>query len=802
MLKQSHLRMIALVLCLVMMFSLAACGGANDEADLTPEPQAESEYAYKSEFTKISTSAEWGITPAVFTDDGFFATGMEKVGRMEVPEGQTEEYEGQYDIYGSILYFVSYDGKAERLPNFVPTPPEENTEGYRDFNSYHNFGKPAVNSEGKLVALEDSYTGWYDGPDDAYGSDESWNYYQYREEYSILILDTDGTELSRQPVNYDTSNAYINSYSAICDANDNLLVTSDQKILAIAPDGEIAYMIDCQNYVDNLIRTQDGTVAVMTYGNLGPELCPVDLETRSLGSAYPIPNEAWSLIPGSAGYDFYYTSGLYLYGFKLGEEEPVRILNWMDCDINGDSMNGNSVSVREDGSIVGVISEYYAETTENQIFTISRVPADSLPKKEILTVAQIEYSNYELNNRIIRFNRSHDDVRLEIKDYSLYNTEEDYSIGMTKFMTEVTAGNIPDIIPMSSLSYKQLAAKGVLEDLYPYIDADRDLKREDFFPNLLAALEVGGGLYQVTPAFSVETLVGASSIVGDTPGWTYEEFNEALQKMPEGCTPLEPYITRDTVLSSLLYADMDSYVDWSTGQVRFDSDDFKQLLQFAKEFPADFAWDGYEETESTEERVMQGKQMLMQSYLYSLDSLLYNNMTFGGSSTYIGWPTSRGVGSIMRIDTGYAMSSKCSNKEAAWEFLRGMLTEEGQADVYMIPSNRNVFDAKLKDLMTPKYFTNADGSYVLDENGERVQQARGQYIDNNGELQNIYCMTQEQADQILSVIETCTKVANYDTSIFDIVNEQAQAFFADQKSIDDVVRLIQSKANIYVNEQR
>ena len=54
----------------------------------------------------------------------------------------------------------------------------------------------------------------------------------------------------------------------------------------------------------------------------------------------------------------------------------------------------------------------------------------------------------------------------------------------------------------------------------------------------------------------------------------------------------------------------------------------------------------------------------------------------------------------------------------------------------------------------------------------------------------------------MQIIETCTKIANYDTSIYDIVNEQAQAFFADQKSVDEVVRLIQSKANIYVNDQR
>ena len=71
-----------------------------------------------------------------------------------------------------------------------------------------------------------------------------------------------------------------------------------------------------------------------------------------------------------------------------------------------------------------------------------------------------------------------------------------------------------------------------------------------------------------------------------------------------------------------------------------------------------------------------------------------------------------------------------------------------------------------------------------------------------GEEHNIYAMTREQADEILEIIETCTKVASYDTDIYDIVNEQAQAYFAGQRSLDEVARLIQSKANIYVNEQR
>ena len=577
----------------------------------------------------------------------------------------------------------------------------------------------------------------------------------------------------------------------------------EMTLQAIAPDGSIAWSMQLDNYVNSMVTLADGSVAVMVYGDRGPELRPIDFEKKELGESFPIPDSAWTLFPGDENYDFYYTSGMFLYGFKLGEAEPVPVLNWMSCDINGDSVASQALKISSDGSIMGITTDYSGGSIDTQLFTLTRVPADSLPKKQILTVAQLEYNpDYQLTNRMVRFNRSHDNVRLEYLDYSQYNTENDYSAGITKFNTEVMAGNLPDIIPTNQIAYRQIASKGLLEDLYPYLDKDPELKREDFFPNLLSALEVNGGLYQVVSGFSVETLCGAASIVGDTPGWTYDDFNAALEKMPEGCTPLEPYVTRDQVMSSLLYADMDSFVDWTTGKVNFESDNFKQLLQFVKQFPAEYNWDEHDNSESTQDLLRQGRQMLTQTYLYGLDSILWNGANFGGQATYIGWPTSSGVGSIMRFENGFAMSRSCADKDAAWEFFRSMLTESGQTNQYNIPSNRNVFNKQLEDFMTPRYRKDADGNILLDENGEKIEESRGGWIDDSGVEHHIYAMTQEQADEVLSIIETCTKVASYDTSIYDIVNEQAQAFFADQKSVDEVARLIQSKANIYVNEQR
>ena len=101
------------------------------------------------------------------------------------------------------------------------------------------------------------------------------------------------------------------------------------------------------------------------------------------------------------------------------------------------------------------------------------------------------------------------------------------------------------------------------------------------------------------------------------------------------------------------------------------------------------------------------------------------------------------------------------------------------------------------------YQKDENGNYVLDENGNKIEVSRSGMSWGNGDNYiDIYATTQEQADKLWELITTTTKVADYSSSIYDIVNEQTPAFFSGQKSAEEVARLIQNKANIYVNEQR
>jgi hypothetical protein len=282
--------------------------------------------------------------------------------------------------------------------------------------------------------------------------------------------------------------------------------------------------------------------------------------------------------------------------------------------------------------------------------------------------------------------------------------------------------------------------------------------------------------------------------------------------MPEGCQPFSESTTRSTILNSCLNMEMGSLVDWNTGECHFDSETFTDILEFAKIFPATaesqgfggFGWGfGGGSGETEEDRIAQGKQMLMQTWMYNFDSFQMYNAMFGGNATFIGFPTSQGVGNaIMFQDSGYAISAKCANKDAAWQFLRVLFGKDYQASSFMgFPTNMDVFEEDLAEAMTPEYEKDENGNYILDENGQKIEAPRSSWGWGSSATQ-LYALSQEEADDIRALVSGTDRVWGADQGILDTVTAEAEAFFAGQKSAQEVAKLVQSKLTIYVNEQR
>lgn len=399
-----------------------------------------------------------------------------------------------------------------------------------------------------------------------------------------------------------------------------------------------------------------------------------------------------------------------------------------------------------------------------------------------------------------QFNRTHTDVKIEVRNYF----DEDSSSGKDRLFTEIAAGKVPDIIDLGNdltfstrLPYRTLVQKGLLENLWPYIENDPDLGREGIVEAPLKAAEVDGGLYAIFNRVSINTLIGAESVVGDRNSWTLEDLQEAFAAMPENSTILQFFFTRYDMFYYMFQMSIDSYVDWETGECTFTGEKFKAALEFINSFPdnTDTLYTDYEEMniEATDRRI-HGRQMLSTcdlSYPYEIQALdAYYGLD--GHAAFIGYPTEDGTaGSSFQIHGArLALSSTCKNKEAAWEFLRQLLLPQYKNTTLLeqntlsgFPVNRADYDLLKKlDMEIGRKATTVSYSY--------------------GPLIKIQKATMEEFQRYEDFINHVDKIDLYDGEIYGIVLELAGAYFAGDKTLDETVDLIQRRVTLYVNEAR
>ena len=86
-----------------------------------------------------------------------------------------------------------------------------------------------------------------------------------------------------------------------------------------------------------------------------------------------------------------------------------------------------------------------------------------------------------MKEKLINFNKNNSQYRINIKDYSAYDTMEDYTQGLTRLNADIVSGDVADIMVLSSqMPVESYISKGIFEDLTPYLEKDTEVKKEDF----------------------------------------------------------------------------------------------------------------------------------------------------------------------------------------------------------------------------------------------------------------------------------------------------------------------------------
>jgi ABC-type glycerol-3-phosphate transport system substrate-binding protein len=606
------------------------------------------------------------------------------------------------------------------------------------------------------------------------------------------------TDVSPQ-VNEDLENNIV-SYMAV-DGEGNIYLCGSGQIWLYDKEGLYQGKIPVSGYISALETGTDGKVYLLFNDTEKYQLVEIDFREQKLGKAYgniPFMTRGFAALPSQES--FLLNDEDSLWHYDLTTQSAEKLLDYMECDI--DSQDILEIGESEDGTILLISAEFMSADPKTKLITLTKTPADQVKEKEIVTVASLRGVG-GLKEAILAFNQQSDRYRVVYKSYGeeseLQASDTPGSTGgAIAMMHDITGENGPDLLFFfpDEVDMAAYASKGVFQDINMFLDNSDKLHRDDLVESVVNAFTYDGKLVSLPVNFTLQSMIAKTSMVGDTSGWTIDDLEALMERYPDQRAFSDG--SKEHILETCLANHVESYIDWEAGTCDFRTDGFLDLLTFCNEFQGT--------TGSVPDSL--GAAIDMQQNVCLAEEVALRNMygyhyimaAVGEPITFIGYPTKEGFsGHYIQTQRGsFGISAMSKHQEGAWEFLQFQLLQEAdERDGF--PVRKGALENLFTDAMTPIYQTDENGNQILDENGNPVERVRGGLSDGFNSVM-WYAATEQEIDNLRTMIDEAKPLDAGILVIMNIVQEESAAYFAGQKTLDEVVELIQNRAQLYVQE--
>lgn len=421
----------------------------------------------------------------------------------------------------------------------------------------------------------------------------------------------------------------------------------------------------------------------------------------------------------------------------------------------------------------------------------------------VLTLALT--GNPEIQDVIDAFNAADNGYQVVIKRYHenvdengfpITYDNEDKQYADLEILQDIINTDTIDIICSESFSdgtyYTLLEKKGAYADLYTFMQQDAQVNCSTLNQHILDLMETDGHLYSLMPFYGVKTLIGEEKYVGMEENWTVEDFISRWNTMPDNAT-IDGSRNSENSYYVLLRANLSQYIDYKNAEVHFDSPEFRRILEFCNTFESNHGLKG--EYDYDAPRFVQQYEMFGFK-----QAALFSDETY----TLVGFPTEDRSGAFLvpGFDGCYSINAMASpEKQAgAWQFIRTFAEYE-----YQMTHDIEVYndDPEFPEYGTERGFPLNTQAYA--DMSEAI--AAGTYsaktYQDKGEIYDVILPTMKDCERVTTYIESIRRLENsYGVgALWDIINDEVMLYFAGEKSIEDTIRMIQSRASLWIAEQ-
>lgn len=359
------------------------------------------------------------------------------------------------------------------------------------------------------------------------------------------------------------------------------------------------------------------------------------------------------------------------------------------------------------------------------------------------------------------FNRSQNDYQIETICY--YPESGDVMAAMAQMNADLLTGEAPDLYALNGMDVDALVDAGLLLDLKEQMDADKSFDRSAYYEKIWDMFEIEGCFYEFVPNFSLAGISGTQDILGTRTSWTIEAFSAFAEEHAGEC--LVSHCSNADFLYSCVRYGGQHMLDTSAYTCSFDSGELEALLRMCDRLPD----------------TPQDNGLLQENWITSIYVYQQILEETGRNLTFVGYPSSDPGGPTVNSFYTYGVSASTQWKEGAWEFLKFLL-RDNQQRIYAtdgFPMKKSILEELLAQAVLP----------ITDQNS----------LFYGSESQPL---SDSEAEYLLFLFETASQRYCRYRQVLRIVDEEADAYFAGDKTANEVCKIIQNRASIYLSEQQ
>lgn len=476
--------------------------------------------------------------------------------------------------------------------------------------------------------------------------------------------------------------------------------------------------------------------------------------------------------------------GVYRLDDKTGK--AIEIANWNAIDIAPSQFVFNITEnyVLDDNTIIRRVSAIEPGKNDELIFMKHR-DTDPNEGKKVLTIGGYGVSNSDIiRYATYLYNTGDYDFRVELVEYWLKYYYED-TAGMSRaradILSDMNTGKGDDLFFGADFDFDLWGIAGMVVDMKDFAENDPTFDLSALLPSIIKLAEKDGHLYQIFPSFTIKGFVGYSDLLKSAYPLTIEQALAVCGNMSEEQKLLNNAQSINIATLAIQYRLEDFLSDENGFSIT--EDHLKNIISFADAC-------GMEENAShhsySDPNLAYIKETLLLKDALITSPYEFNSLEQIGDSSmfFFGIPSIYDSARLCLPRTLISISSGSENKDACWEFVKLLFSEEAQIRAIQedsIPMNVDVFEKQINKAMDPELMNEADKVAAMFSSYSRP-------------------MSADTANRYRECVNSLNSLGCNDIDITIILWEELSSYYVEGKPLNDVRKSMENRINLYLNE--